>query len=473
VRPDTFHERVTASLDRWKMIPHDARRIGIAVSGGADSVALLRFFHALANQTGFELVVLHVNHQLRGAESDADARFVSNLAETLNIPCEVAELPLAGNENLEQEARDLRRAWFRNRMRALNLDRVALGHTASDQAETVLYRFLRGAATAGLSAIRPVTDDGLIRPFIACTRDEVREQLAPGDWRDDSSNRDPAFDRNRIRQQLLPYLRDNWNPQIENALSTTAEWAQDEEAYWRTIVHNLAQEHLSAPYGESAQICTTEALNALPVAAARRLIRHAIEQIRGDLRSIEFAHVERIRALAAQPEGAGRLQIPGVDIMRSFGWLRFATPNAYSGERHFSAKVTVPGEIRLPESSSVLIIREVLPKPASESLYNEMLRYVDGDRLPGSIELRTWQPGDQFRPVGKRSEVKLKTLFQEAKIPLWERRTWPVLAIGDSIVWTRNFGAAADFAAGPDTSRPMSITEQVNNRNQDPGPVRL
>jgi tRNA(Ile)-lysidine synthase len=102
-----------------------------------------------------------------------------------------------------------------------------------------------------------------------------------------------------------------------------------------------------------------------------------------------------------------------------------------------------------------------------------MLRYVDGDRLPGSIELRTWQPGDQFRPVGKRSEVKLKTLFQEAKIPLWERRTWPVLAIGDSIVWTRNFGAAADFAAGPDTSRPMSITEQVNNRNQDPGPVRL
>jgi tRNA(Ile)-lysidine synthase len=473
VRPETFHERVTASVHRWNMIPQDARRIGIAVSGGADSVALLRFFHHLANQTGFELVVLHVNHQLRGTESDADARFVSKLAQTLNVPFEAAELPLSGDQNREQEARDLRRAWFRNRMSALQLDRVALGHTASDQAETVLYRFLRGAATAGLSAIRPVTEDGFIRPFIECTRDEVREQLAAGDWREDRSNQDLAFDRNRIRHQLLPYLRDNWNPQIEHSLSTTAEWAQEEEAYWRTIVHNLAREHLSSPYGESAQICTTGALNALPVAAARRLIRHAIEQIRGDLRSIEFAHIERIRALAAQPEGSGRIQIPGVDIMRSFGWLRFAEPNAYSGDRHFSAQVTVPGEIVLPESSSVLIIREVLPERASESLYNEMSRCVDGDRLPGSIELRTWQPGDQFRPVGKLSEVKLKTLFQEAKIPLWERRTWPVLAIGDSIVWTRNFGAAADFAAGPDTSRPVSITEQVNIRNQDPDTVRL
>jgi tRNA(Ile)-lysidine synthase len=238
-------------------------------------------------------------------------------------------------------------------------------------------------------------------------------------------------------------------------------------------VHNLAQELLISAHDESAQICTTAALNDLPVAAARRLIRYAIERIRGDLRSIDFAHIERIRALAAQPEGAGRLQIPGVDIMRSFSWLRFAKLNAYAGDRHFSAQVKVPGEILLPESSSVLIIREVLPERGSESLYNEMLRYVDGDRLPGSIELRTWQPGDQFRPVGKQSEVKLKTLFQEAKIPLWERRTWPVLAIGDSIVWTRNFGAAADFAAGLDTSRPVSITEQVNIRNQDPDTVRL
>ena len=453
------------------MIPERANRFGVAVSGGADSVSLLRSFHELANQNGWELVVLHVNHQLRGPESDGDAVFVSDLACTLNLPCEIANLPLPGKENLEQEARDLRRSWFRDRMSALDLNRVALGHTASDQAETVLFRFLRGAATAGLSGIRPVTDDGFIRPFIELTRDDVRAQICTTGWREDSSNLDLAFDRNRIRHQLLPYLRDGWNPQIEKALTATAQWAQDEEAYWRATVHNLAQEHLQQ--SQDAQICTTVVLNTLPIAAARRLIRYAIERVRGDLRSIDFAHIEQVRALAAQPEGAGRLQIPGVDIMRSFGWLRFAQPHTYSGDRHFSAQVQIPGEIRLPESSSVLIIKDVATEHASENLYNERVGYVDGDRLPGSIELRTWLPGDQFRPVGKPSEVKLKTLFQEAKIPLWERRTWPVLAIGDAIVWTRNFGLAADFAAGPKTLRPISITEQSNNRNQDPDIVRL
>ena len=467
--PETFRERVLATLHRWNMIPTstDSVRLGIAVSGGADSVALFHTFQDLANQNGWELVVLHVNHRLRGSESDGDAQFVSDLASTRNIACEIAELPPAGAGNLEEEARDLRLNWFRDRRSALRLDRIALGHTASDQAETVLFRFLRGAATAGLSGIRPVTDDGIIRPLIELTRDDVRTQLSQ--WREDSTNQDLAFDRNRIRHQLLPYLQENWNPQIEKTLASTARWAQDEEAYWCTIVHNLAQQHLRPTSNNDAQICTTDALNSLPVAVARRLIRHAIERVRGDLRSIDFAHVEQIRALAIQPEGAGRLQIPGVDIMRSFGWLRFAVPHAYAGDRHFSAQVPIPGEIPLPESPSILILKE----EASDCPYNWKLRYVDGDRLPGWIELRTWQPGDQFRPVGQPSEVKLKTLFQQAKIPLWERRTWPVLAIGDSIVWTRDFGAAAEFAAGPHTLRPISITEQSNNRNQDPDPVRL
>ncbi len=451
------------------MIPQrSGARVGIAVSGGADSVALFRTFHELANERGWALVVLHVNHQLRGAESDGDMRFVSDLCSALDRPFDIEELPLLGGANLEQEARDLRLDWFRERMAALKLDRVALGHTASDQAETVLFRFLRGAATAGLSGIRPITEDGFIRPFIELTREEVRAQLPAGSWREDSSNRNLAFDRNRIRHELLPYLRDHWNPQIEKALVVTARWAQDEETYWQKTVRDLAAQHLKTAH-DFAQLCATESLLELPAAAARRLIRYAIGQIRGDLRSIDFAHVEQILALVSQLEGSGRLQIPGVDIMRSFGWIRFAKPNSYGGDRRFSVQAPIPGEIALPESHSVLILEEV----PLNCRYTKFLTYIDSDRLLGSLELRTWQPGDQFRPAGQSSEVKLKTLFQDAKIPLWERRTWPVLAIGNLIVWTRGFGPAAEFAAGPDTLRLVSITEQLNNRNQDPAVVRL
>ena len=213
-------ERVVGNITRYSMF-RPGQRIGVAVSGGADSVCLLHVLRELAPRWELRLTVLHLDHQLRGEESRQDALFVRELAAALDLPFELREIDvhsLCGEtgDNLEQAARAARLEFFRSFLQAGTLDRVAVGHTRSDQAETVLFRFLRGSGTAGLSGIRPVTEDGIVRPLLEIQRPEIEQYLRERGiaWRTDSTNVSSAFARNRIRQELLPQLTREWNPRM-------------------------------------------------------------------------------------------------------------------------------------------------------------------------------------------------------------------------------------------------------------------
>ena len=194
-------DRVSGTLSRYNMCA-PGQHVAVAVSGGADSVCLLYLLHELAASLGITLSVAHLNHKLRGAESDGDAEFAKQLAENLRLPFHYKEVEVSSIEgNLEQASRDARHRFFD----ALQADRIATGHTQTDQAETVLYRLLRGSGTAGLASVLPVAGRR-IRPLIDCTRDEVREYLASFriPWREDSTNSDISYARNYIRHQILP-----------------------------------------------------------------------------------------------------------------------------------------------------------------------------------------------------------------------------------------------------------------------------
>ncbi|MDQ6707399.1 MAG: tRNA lysidine(34) synthetase TilS [Acidobacteriota bacterium] len=432
-------------------------QIGVAVSGGADSVCLLH----LLLESNRNLTVVHVNHKLRGAESDADAVFVCDLAAKLQLPFELREIrTAAARDNLEQAARKARYAFFRELIASGAVDSIALGHTLSDQAETVLFRFLRGSGTAGLSGIRPSTSDGFIRPLLGVARKEVeawlRERNIP--WREDSSNADVAFARNRIRHQLLPQLTRDWNPALPETLAQVAEWAQGEEEYWAAEIDRIAARQLL--HRPPAVVLNAAALNGFPVAVGRRLIRRAIEIAKGDLRSVDFSHVERIRAMAFTIERGGRVQIPGLDVRRSFEWIRLAPPRANNADFEYAA--SVPGRITLPGAGSVIDLK----LEAAESIYNEAVNCLDwvglGDYPSGSLAVRNWRPGDRYRRVGHAGEEKIKQLFQESRIPVWLRRSWPVLTFRNRIVWSRQFGPGADFAATPATRTVLVIGESWN-----------
>jgi tRNA(Ile)-lysidine synthase len=435
------------------------QRVGVAVSGGADSVALLHVLVELA--PGFEIwiEVLHLDHGLRGEQARADAGFVAEMARRLGLPFHLETAGLRGAPgNLEEAAREARLAFFRRFLASGALDRVALGHTRSDQAETVLFRFLRGAGTAGLAGIRPVTSEGLVRPFLDLERWEVEAWLRQRGiaWREDSTNQSREFARNRIRHDLLPQLASEWNPALIDTLAQTAAWAQDEEAYWEQETARLAAAQLGRR--GDAILIETGALRRLPAAAARRLLRHAMAGVKGDLRSISFAHVEAILELARAAKGHGRAQAPGVDVTRSFDWLRLAPPGT-GAPRGYRMPLGVPARTALPEDA---VIETELVGAGTESgplasVYNGSVDVLDWRRVAGPLEVRNWRPGDEYQRVGSHGEERIKFLFQEHRIPVWERRHWPVVTRGETIVWVGRFGAAAGVAAAPGAGELLRI----------------
>jgi tRNA(Ile)-lysidine synthase len=442
------------------------QRVGVAVSGGADSVCLVHVLRILAPDRALKLHILHLNHRLRGEHSRADEEFVGALAASLGLPfhsvsIDAAAAAAAAGDNLEQTARRLRREYFAGFLARGELDRVALGHTRSDQAETVLFRLLRGAGTAGLAAIRPLTREGFARPLIDIERREVlawlRDRGIP--WREDASNQDLAFARNRIRHVLLPELTRDWNPELAATLAGMARVALDEEAWWAGEVDRVVEgQWARSPAGPL--LFRAEWLRSLDRALARRVIRRAIEQVKGDLRGINLAHVEAILELAGSTDGSGRLQVPEVEVFRSFDWMRIAPAGTYAREqREFTIPVEPPASVRLPGGVSVRLERTAnAPTSADPASYNDKeASELDWGRIAGSLCLRSWRPGDHFRPVGYTCETKIKLLFQNARIPLWERRRWPVLTCGDQIVWVARFGPAADCAATPESRSVLRV----------------
>jgi tRNA(Ile)-lysidine synthase len=202
----------------------------------------------------------------------------------------------------------------------------------------------------------------------------------------------------------------------------------------------------------------------LPRALARRLARRAIELAKGDLRGIEFEHVEGVMRLAESLHGHGRFQIPGLDVLRSFDRIRLAPrrPDGLEG-RNWRLAVEAPGEIQVPGTSLTLVLElSLVPDEtcAVPARYNEGVSELDWDLVPGPLELRNWRPGDQYHRPEQAHPEKLKILFQEARVPLWERRNWPILTSGDQVIWTRRFGVAAKYAAGPGTRRVLRIREK-------------
>jgi len=460
-------QRVAEIITRYSMF-QTGQRVAVAVSGGADSVCLLHVLVELRERWNLDLSVLHLDHQLRGEESQTDARFVAELARSLGVPLEthvvdIARFATETGDNLEQAARRERRRIFGDLVRSGKLDRVALGHTRSDQAETVLFRFLRGSGTAGLAGIRPVTSDGFVRPLLAVDRGDVEQYLREREipWREDSSNASLAFARNRIRHELLPQLQRDWNPALVETLAHTADWAFEEESWWATEIERLAALHLQIK--PPAVYLRAQALEDLPPAAARRLARHAIEGVKGDLLGIDFSHVRQILALAAQHQGDGRLQVPGVDVFRSFEWLRLAPPGLDTLEnRNYRYPLAVPGSVALPGAGATIEAEVVETKASTvraDSGYNEGACCLDRDRVSGPLEVRNWRPGDQYQPAGHLGDEKMKILFQRERIPLWERRSWPIITNHDQIVWARRFGPASHAAATPDSRTILRIRE--------------
>lgn len=422
-------ERIESTILRYNMIP-PGTRLGVAVSGGADSVFLL---HYLVERGGAELSVLHVNHGLRGAESDGDAEFVDRLAMSLRLPFyEYGMEPPVGN--VEQFCRRARKEFFSEFITDDMLDRVATGHTLSDQAETVMMRLLRGAGTTGLRGVLPVTAEGLVRPLLGVGRDEIRDWLRTRGltWREDGSNATGKYLRNRVRAKLIPVMQ-RLDPNCEAALGRAAEMALEDEAYWRVTAG--AELDGMGRWVRGGLVLEVKGLAGLHPALLGRVVRLGLERVFGSLRRVDRSHVERVIGLIRGTSGEGAVEVPGGRVERSLQWVRIG---GEGGEREEE-------ETEVRER----LVRVIAP--GEEGYTEEEAIELDWERLRPPLRLRGWRAGDRFQAVGRTEDRLVKEMLARKRVPSWDRPYWPMITDSDGIVWIYRLGAAARAAAGPGT----------------------
>ena len=462
-------------------------RLGVGVSGGADSVALLRLLCDLQEQLGIRLVVLHFQHRLRGAESAADEEFTAQLAARLGLDflreeADVAAWAREHRVNLEEAGRLLRTGFFQRAVEQGRVTRVATAHTADDQAETVLAHLLRGTGLAGLAGIHPQAGP-VVRPLLEISRAELRAWLASisQPWREDATNADTTRLRARLRHQLLPALARDYQPHIPAQLCRLAELAREEEQFATALAEArfqaLAQKRGAAVLLRAADLLAPLPAALLPGAAAqtalaRRLVRCAVEAVAGHRRALTAEHVESVLHLAREPMSGRRVVLPrGVEAARSFDEIVFSAGHPARrrdrAQKHVSMAYSYP--VELPERGAFEVIVPAIGRLVRLKVVDWAGRAgdtrsssdaLDASRLRPPLLLRNWRPGDVFCPRGRRQARKLKELLREARVPAGDRALWPVVESCGTVVWVRGLPAAAACAAGGNTRSALLISEE-------------
>jgi len=479
-----LESKVIDFIQRYSLIP-DEEVVVVGVSGGADSVCLLHVLAKWRKERGIKLHMAHLNHQLRGVESEADAEYVSNLAGSLGIPITIDRQDVAAyraerNCSIEEAARELRYAFFARVAGEVGAHRIAIGHTRDDQVETILMHILRGTGITGLCGLAPCSpmaydSQGMslpasslslrasplslrakrsnllvIRPLLDITKEETasycqEQQLDP---RIDSSNLSPSFFRNRLRLHLLPLLR-QYNPSVDQALLRLADIAKEDNAFIEQQASGLwdevARQENNTIYLDKKQVA------GLPIALQRHLLRVAVTKLAGDVRDIEASHIEAARSLLNKP-ASKRISLPhGLICHGGYDELVIASTAKQSqlppcpfpplpGE--FPLKV--PGKTVFPGWKVIAsIVRERAASPSSRgalgtsegNCQSNLVAHFDLHKTGTALFVRQRRPGDRFQPLGMNMPKKLQEFMVDAKIPRSWRGHIPIVCSPQQIIW--------------------------------------
>ncbi len=463
--------RALRSRVRSFILEHDlispGDRVLAGVSGGPDSTCLLLVLAALRRSLGFELEAAHFDHQLRGRRAAAtEMRFVSSLAERLSIPLHVGagDVRLHARErkmSVEEAARELRYSFLATTASGANCASVAVGHTTSDQAETVLLHLVRGTGLRGLagmspSAAWPVPTEhtlALIRPLLSSSREHTAQccdalGLAPVD---DPSNRSATQTRSRIRHELIPLLS-SFNPRIEEALVRLASSASDDVALLEQLASTALQRARSA--GEVR--IERKRLSALPPSIQRHAVRLAVAQLLGDTRNLAERHVRSVIDASVGPAGT-HLDLPrGIQVSVTRSAVILATQRSEPAPLPArAASLSVPGLI---DFGPWRLKTELLTRrPSKLSTPDGLIAVLDADRCQ-DLRVRRWRPGDRFQPLGMQHAKKLQDFFVDAHVPRGERATLPLVVAKEGIAWVATQRPAEWAKVTSETTRFLRIT---------------
>jgi tRNA(Ile)-lysidine synthase len=447
-------------LNRYFHILEKGQHVLLAVSGGADSTAMLLLFHELIRKKyDLKITVFHLNHGIRKRGAERDQRFVEALCSRLGIPCITKKTRISKSRgiSLEERARSVRYSYLKKYAEKLRCRRIATAHTLDDQAETILMRLLKGCGEQGLQGIRAVRDSIIIRPLLLVDKKDIIGYLRKRDqnWCEDSSNRDRKFLRNRIRLNLIPYLKKSYNPSVNYALCRLAFNMQLSRGQQKDGNPGLPR------------IKTLKGNLYLDLAPIQKLSCPDLKSLLENLppsfkaKNISQALVLSFRRFIREGKTGDEIKLrSGISVTREYGKIVIGPPRkaqAITGKMRFS----VPGESKGKMSSIDLYIKSaVFPRNRWNEKFSQagaMNIVLDFDKLDKNLYFRYMKPGDRFSPIGMTKKQKVGDFFTNLKVPRRKRSRIPLLISGRKIVWIAGYRISEEFKITENTKKVARI----------------
>lgn len=451
-------EKVNQTIINYQMIEaNDSILVG--VSGGVDSVVLLDILVKLRPVYNLTIFVAHLNHGLRGKVADEDEAFVVNLAEKYNVKVYTKKEDMlayadANKISSEEAGRVLRYAFFDEIMQRENIQKIAIAHNKNDQAETILMRIMRGTGLDGIVGIKPV-NGRIIRPLLFCSRAEIEafESAEKLNHREDDTNKENIYTRNTIRNQLIPQLENLYNPNLVEGLSRMGQLLADDLEIIENQLEEILQK-IAFQRQEKMVSFNRKVFLDLSLGLKRRVLRHAIQSIQGDLVNIEEKHIHNMIQLISQGKTGKEIHLTNGWIAKNnYDFFEISQPSEKYANYEFEL------EIGKKQSFGTFEIETFVEDKIKIDFYTKdiFLKFFDYDRIKSSLKVRNRRPGDRIVPLGMKGSKKIKDLFIDEKVASDKRNQIPLIVCGDEIVWVVGYRIGDGFKVSEQTKKVLVV----------------
>ena len=436
-------------------------KVIVAVSGGPDSISLLHVLYKLREKLDISLYVAHINHGLRGTESDKDEEYVKKFCEILNIEFEskkvdINEISRLRNISSESAGREVRYEFFKELMKKFSAQKVAIAHNANDQAETILMRIMRGTGMDGLIGIRPVRDNIFVRPLINTTREEIEEYCSKNNLnpRIDKTNLEAIYSRNKVRLQLIPYIQENFNKDIIQVLNRLSYTIKVDNDYLEVAAKEKFKKYCDI--NREKVIISKEAFLEHE-SIITRILRLAINNLLGSLYNFEKIHIYDIIRIQRCSTGK-ELNLPSdVNVINNYGDIVIYRNKKQNVKPKIAEYILLDG-INVIEDVNIKVgIKLISAEERLDFKHNKWIKYFDYDKIKGDMTLRFRRDGDRFTPLGMNGSKKLKDLFIDLKVPKEERDEIPLVCFGGNIAWIIGYRVSEIFKIDQNTKNVLEV----------------
>jgi tRNA(Ile)-lysidine synthetase, N-terminal domain/tRNA(Ile)-lysidine synthetase, C-terminal domain len=457
-------KKVKKTIERYELIKKGDRLVA-AVSGGPDSTALLVALAQIASFLDFSIIVSHFNHGLRGDRSDEDEKYSQELAKKMGLIFVSGKMDQGlrkKGESPEEFYRQQRYQFLNKVLEDYSAQKIALGHNIQDQAETILLNLLRGSGLEGLRGILPIREGKFIRPLIDVSRTEIIAFLNETgiSYCQDNSNESDIYLRNKIRGKLIPYLKEEFNPKIEENLVQMAQILRQDDEYIRDSVQKAMKSTYIQNQTDRISL-NIEYVKGLAPAIRSRLLKKILESLNPEKNGFSFVNIKVLEKLLQAKESGKRISLPlGIEAKREYDNLILTRDKSCYNQVDYEYPLSIPGTVHVKETNRTISIEKISRDKMDLCCKNKV--YLDLDKIKQPFVLRNRKDGDRFQPLGMKGQQKIKSLFINQKIPRRKRNEIMLLVDQNSVIWIENMHLSDRVKISPQTINILSL-EMINS----------